>query len=133
MPDALAPTTSTIQGQIAGQIAGAAHSHLATHAVSKTRKRIALAIAGLADLIQLGFYPAFIGGALEIPDDVLDGIVAVLLLITLGWKWRVLAALLVELVPGVALFPTWTAVVLSVQSEPPPVESAPAAAELRGD
>jgi hypothetical protein len=101
---------------VQGQIVGAAHAGLAKHTVSPTRKKIAIAIAALADLIQLGFFPAFAEGALSIPDDVLDVVVAIALFITLGFHWRIFAALLVEIVPGVALFPSWTAVAASVQT-----------------
>lgn len=111
---------------VQGRLAGAAHASLAGHTVSKTRKRLALALAGLADLVQLGFFPVFGEGALSIPDDVLDVVVALALLVTLGLQWRVLVALAIELVPGVALFPTWTAVVLTVPSEEPRKELPPA-------
>ena len=90
------------------------------HAVSRRRKTIALAIAALADAIQLGLFPAFVEGALSPPDDALDVVVAILLAVTLGWRWRLLAALALELVPGVAVFPTWTAFALMVRSEAPP-------------
>ncbi len=82
--------------------------------VSPRRKRLALAIAALADAAQLGVFPVFAGGALSLPDDALDAIVAALLIVTLGWRWRLAGALAMELVPGVALFPTWTAFVLMV-------------------
>ncbi len=88
-----------------------------TSAVSRTRKRIALGIAALADALQLGLFPVFAEGALSIPDDALDAVVAALLLVTLGWRWRLVVALAAELVPGLALFPTWTAFVLMVRSE----------------
>jgi hypothetical protein len=88
-------------------------------AVTPRRKKIALAIAALADAVQLGFFPVFAEGALSLPDDALDALVALLLLLTLGWRWRLLAALAVELVPGVAVFPTWTAFVLMVKSDAP--------------
>ncbi len=89
-----------------------------------------MAIAALADAVQLGFFPAFYGGALSIPDDVLDGAVALALVLLLGWKWRLVAALALELVPGVALFPSWTAFVATVAtastpSRPPRRPSAP--------
>ncbi len=90
-----------------------------TFATSPRRKTIALAIAGVADAIQLGFFPIFGEGALSIPDDALDALVAVLLLVTLGRRWRLVAALAIELVPGVALFPTWTAFVLTARGEAP--------------
>src|SRR5215469_3022305 len=101
-----------------------------TTAVSRTRKRIALAIAALADGVQLGLFPVFAEGALSIPDDALDVVVALLLVVTLGWSWRLSMALAAELVPGFALFPTWTAFVLMVRSEEPvPALPAPAGAE----
>jgi hypothetical protein len=105
---------------VQAQIAGAAHTGLKDHAVSPRRKKIALGIAGLADLIQLGFFPAFAEGVLSIPDDILDILVVIALFITLGFKWRILAAFIVELVPGVALFPSWTAVVLSIPTQKEP-------------
>jgi hypothetical protein len=90
-----------------------------TTTVSPTRKRIALAIAGLADAVQLGLFPIFAEGVVSIPDDALDAVVAVLLVVTLGWSWRLSVALGAELVPGLSLFPTWTAFVLMVRSEAP--------------
>ena len=96
------------------QVVAQAHAGLQAHGISKTRKNVALVVAGLADLIQLGLFPVFAEGALSIPDDVLDVVVAVILLATLGFKLRVLLALAIELVPGVALFPSWTAVVATI-------------------
>ena len=92
----------------------AVHAGLQTHAVSPSRKKAALVVAAVADLVQLGFFPVFGEGALSIPDDVLDVIVAVALFALLGFKLRVLLALAIELVPGVALFPSWTAVVATL-------------------
>lgn len=94
-------------------------ARLPVEAVSPRRKRIALLVAALADAAQLGLFPAFVEGALSIPDDALDVVVSVLLLVTLGWRWRLVAALALELVPGVALFPTWTAFVMTLRSAPP--------------
>lgn len=82
--------------------------------VTARRRNVALTVAALADAVQLGMFPAFVEGALSIPDDALDAVVVAVLLATLGFRWRLLAALAVELVPGAALFPTWTALVLSV-------------------
>ena len=102
-----------------------AHAGLATHAVSPTRKKIAVGIAAFADLLQLGFFPIFGEGALSIPDDVLDAVVAVALVATLGFKWRILLALGIELIPGIALFPSWTAVVLTLPTETPAISGPP--------
>jgi hypothetical protein len=79
--------------------------------VTPRRKKIALVVAALADTAQLGFLPVFWLGGLSLPDDVLDLAVAVVLAITMGWSWRLAIALAIELVPGVALFPSWTAFV----------------------
>jgi hypothetical protein len=94
--------------------------------VSRRRKRVALGIAAVADMLQLGLFPVFAEGVLSLPDDALDAVVALLLAVALGWRWRLLAALAIELVPGVAVFPTWTAFVLTVKSEaaaPRPADS----------
>ena len=100
----------TVQNHVITQ----ATAGLQTHAVTPGRKKAALVIAGLADLVQLGFFPVFGEGVLSIPDDVLDVIVAVVLFALLGFKLRILLALAIELVPGVALFPSWTAVVATL-------------------
>jgi hypothetical protein len=78
------------------------------------RKWVALAIAALADALQLGLSPVFAPGALSLPDDALDVAVAVGLLLTVGFSWRLVLALAIELVPGLALFPSWTALVATL-------------------
>lgn len=93
-------------------------------AVDPKRKRIALAIAALADVAQVGGFPIFAEGVLSIPDDVLDVVVAVALLFVLGFRWRLVLSLAVELVPGLTLFPTWTAVVLSMPTVAPALPEA---------
>jgi hypothetical protein len=83
----------------------------------KKRKSIALGIAIVADAVQLVLAPLFVEGALSPLDDALDVAVALLLTVTLGWRWRTLLALGVELVPGLALFPTWTAMVATLAAK----------------
>jgi hypothetical protein len=92
---------------------------LGAPAVSKKRKAIALTIAVLADLTQLVLWPAFMGGAASPFDDALDAVVVLALLVTLGFSGRLALALALELVPGGALFPTWSAVVASIPTLPP--------------
>jgi hypothetical protein len=99
-------------------LAKVAPAPLSSAAVTVRRKRIALAIAGMADLAQAGFFPIFGEGVLSIPDDVLDVAIAVLLLLTLGFRWRLALAFAIELIPGATLFPTWTATVLSMPTLP---------------
>jgi len=66
----------------------------------------------------MGFFMEFLGGALSLPDDVLDIVVAIALTATLGFRWRLLFALALELTPGVALFPSWTAFVMTLPTLP---------------
>jgi hypothetical protein len=75
---------------------------------------VALTVAIVADAVQLVLLPAFVSGAASPFDDALDAVVALVLLGTLGFSGRLALALVMELVPGVDLFPTWTAVVLSI-------------------
>ena len=75
------------------------------------RRRLALIIAIAADVVQFGFLPLF---AFVIPaavDDVIDVIVALVMIRLLGWHPAFLPTLAAELVPGLNLLPTWTAAV----------------------
>ncbi len=97
-------------------------------------RRTALAIAILADGVQIVFLPIFVGGALSPIDDLLDVAVAWILIRLLGWHWAFLPSFAAKLVPGVDLVPSWTMAVLvatrsvpSKQSkiEPPIIEGRP--------
>jgi hypothetical protein len=79
---------------------------------------VALAVAGASDLAQLIFAPAFAEGAGSPVDVALDAVTAIVILLIVGLEWRLAIALAAELVPGVDLFPTWTAVVLSLPALP---------------
>lgn len=85
-----------------------------------------MTIAVLADLVQMVLWPAFAEGVASPFDDALDGVVALSLLLTLGWSGRLMAALALELTPGAALFPTWTAVVMSIPAQGAESERLPA-------
>ncbi len=89
---------------------------------SRRRKTIAALVAGASDLAQMIFFPAFVEGAASPFELALDAATALAILLIVGFRWRLAIALALELVPGVDLFPTWTAVVLSLPSEtsPPP-------------
>ena len=82
--------------------------------LSAKRKTVAFAIAAAADVLQLAVFPAFSEGAFSPFEDVLDVVVAIALTVTLGFHYRLALAFLLELVPGADLFPTWTAVVMSM-------------------
>ena len=79
--------------------------------------RLAWAIAMAADAIQIAGAPFFAEGAISPADSALDLIVGFLLIRLLGWHWAFLPAFAAELVPGVDLFPTWTAAVWYVTRE----------------
>ena len=73
--------------------------------------RLAWMVAMAADGIQLVGLPLFAEGAISPADSVLDVIVGVTLVRLLGWHWAFLPTLGAELIPGLDLFPTWTAAV----------------------
>lgn len=85
--------------------------------LTRRRKILALAVAAASDAVQLIFSPAFGEGAGSPLDVALDVVTAGVILVIVGFQWRLAIALAAELVPGVDLFPTWTAVVLSLPSE----------------
>jgi hypothetical protein len=74
----------------------------------------ALAIALVADAIQIGLLPLFIEGAAAPWNDALDVAVGAMMVALLGWHVAFLPAFLGELVPVLNLFPTWTAAVVFV-------------------
>lgn len=74
------------------------------------RWRWALLTAVVSD--ALGF-----GVALYPPIQwVLDAVTAVVLFAVLGFRWPLLPALAIEVVPGLQLFPAWTLVVAGLAS-----------------
>jgi hypothetical protein len=103
--------------------------------LQRPEHRTAWAIALAADALQLAVFPLFAEGGASPADTALDVLVAFLLTRLLGWHWAFLPTLGAELVPGLDLFPTWTAAVFFVtrgdrkQSEPEilPPETAPGA------
>jgi hypothetical protein len=73
--------------------------------------RLAWIIAMAADAIQIVALPFFVEGAMSPADSVLDVLVGLVLIRLLGWHWAFLPSLAAELIPGMDLFPTWTAAV----------------------
>ena len=72
------------------------------------RWRWALLVAVLSDAV--GF------GVMLLPPVqwLLDGVTAVVLFMVLGFRWSLLSALAIEVVPGLQLFPAWTLVVVAL-------------------
>ncbi|HVT79048.1 MAG TPA: hypothetical protein VHM90_00205 [Phycisphaerae bacterium] len=80
---------------------------------------MALAVAGAVDMLQIAVVPLFLAGyAIE---DFLDVVAAVILVAICGFKWQFAAGFFLELVPVVNIFPTWTALVLTLPSHEEPV------------
>ncbi len=73
-------------------------------ASDRKRRVTAFVVAAVSDVISLGdwmFPPVQI---------VVDVATALLLWMLMGWHWPLLPALVVEAIPGLELFPTWTLV-----------------------
>src|SRR5262249_48946031 len=79
--------------------------------------RLAWLVAIVADAIQIVGLPFFAEGVLSPLDTLLDVIVAAILTRLLGWHWAFLPGLIAELIPGLDLFPSWTAAVFYVTSK----------------
>jgi hypothetical protein len=78
------------------------------------RLRTALALALVADILQMAVFPLVIEGAASPIDDVLDLAMCGILTFLLGWHWEFAPSFLGKLVPGVDLVPLWTLGVANV-------------------
>ena len=78
------------------------------------RMRAALALAIIADLLQIAVFPLFIEGAASPADDLLDLGMAGALSFLLGWHWEFAPSFVAKLVPGVDFVPLWTLAVANV-------------------
>jgi hypothetical protein len=78
------------------------------HGLSKTQIVVALAIAGVSDVLC-----AFVTVAPPIAWGV-DVVTAVLLFAVLGWNWLLLPGLVLEAIPGIGVFPFWVIVVVAI-------------------
>ena len=84
--------------------------------ISARRKRMALAVAASADFLQIMLLPLLGWG--YVLDDFIDVVTALILVGVCGFKWQFILAFMLELVPGLDLLPTWTAVVLLLPARP---------------
>jgi len=82
--------------------------------LQRPEHRAAWTIALAADALQIAVFPLFAEGGASPADTGLDLVVAALLIKLLGWHWAFLPTLGAELIPGLDLFPTWTAAVYFV-------------------
>lgn len=80
----------------------------------RSRIRAAMALAVIADALQILVFPLFVEGFASPAEDALDLGVGVVLSLLLGWHWEFLPSFLAKLVPGVDLAPIWTLAVANV-------------------
>jgi hypothetical protein len=80
----------------------------------RTRIRAAMALAIVADVLQLAIFPIFVEGAESPADDILDFGIGAVLVYLMGWHWEFRPSFLGKLVPGVDLVPFWTLAVANV-------------------
>jgi hypothetical protein len=85
-----------------------------SRALKSPEHRLAWLVAIAADAIQITLLPLFVGGGFSPADVFLDVVVCTILTSLLGWHWAFLPAVAAELMPGLDLFPTWTAAVFYV-------------------
>ena len=79
--------------------------------IKSPAQRKAWFVAIMADAIQLVGMPLFVEGGFSPLDTALDVVVGAVLIKLLGWHWAFLPTFAAELMPGLDLFPTWTAAV----------------------
>lgn len=78
------------------------------------RMKTALALAILADIVQIVVFPIFLEGAASPYDDALDLSMAGILSALLGWHWEFLPSFAGKLIPFVDFVPLWTLAVANV-------------------
>ena len=76
--------------------------------VSPLRLKAAWVVAVGTDALQVFIFPATIEGIFSPVTVILDVIAMALLFWLVGWHWAFLPSIVVELIPGLELAPTWT-------------------------
>lgn len=104
-------------------------------AITARQKAAALTVAVVVDFVQMGGWEFFGWGFVSPLEDGLDLLTALALMAICGFKWQFVVAFFVELLPVADIFPTWTALVLTLPTaratrEPPQVEPAEAASKI---
>jgi hypothetical protein len=77
---------------------------------SKRRAALALAVAAVADIVPVALAPLAFGFL----DEIVDVIAMALTTLLIGFHPLLLPTFVIEVLPGVDVFPTWTACVTSV-------------------
>ncbi len=73
-----------------------------------------MAIAIVADVLEMIVFPLFVEGFDSPTADVLDLGIGAVLTWLLGWHWEFAPSFLAKLTPGVDLVPLWTLAVTNV-------------------
>ena len=76
-----------------------------------TRIWMARVLAIAFDAAQIMFLPLFGPGFVSPINDALDVTAGIVMVWLVGWHWAFLPSFVAELVPGLDIFPTWTAAV----------------------
>jgi hypothetical protein len=76
--------------------------------VSPLRLKIAWVVAVGTDALQVFIFPATVEGIFSPVTVLLDFMAMALLSMLVGWHWAFLPSIVVELIPGLELAPTWT-------------------------
>jgi hypothetical protein len=97
------------------------------------RMKTALAVAILADLLQLVILPFVIEGAISPADDLIDIGVAGVLAALLGWHWEFLPSFAGKLVPGFDMVPLWTLAVANVYRKSKAMAASAAAERIQNE
>ncbi len=94
---------------------------LRSRPLSRKRKLLVLLVAVGVDTLRL-----LCGGTIGFVDpldDLADVLTALILWLIIGPSWAIGIALVVELIPGIAIFPTWTGLALLLLTAPTPQQS----------
>jgi hypothetical protein len=93
------------------------------------RLRTAMALAIVADVVQLALLPLFVEGAASPVEDILDLGMAAVMMALLGWHWEFLPSFFAKLVPGLDMAPLWSLAVANVYRKS---KQAPAPVTIEG-
>jgi len=76
--------------------------------VSPLRLKAAWVVAVGTDALQVLIFPTTVQGVFSPPVIILDFLAMAVLSRLVGWHWAFLPSIVVELIPGLVLAPTWT-------------------------
>lgn len=83
--------------------------------ITPKQKYLALALASVVDVAQMTVLAPYTTPGIISPIEwAVDIATSVILVFILGWNWRLLLAFAVELIPMATMFPTWSALILTI-------------------